>query len=404
MSKSKQQSLYDIFTMIICVIITCILVDLVYQYWKKITEKKNVESLKLDFWKKKKNKKNKFSIPSISVVDIPNIYTQYIEQSRPEPEPPEPPPPPTEQSGTVSSESVPSTDANELTKQPYEGFESSTDDKDIKKTGFALNVNIHGKQPDTDSYQYNYIGCYNDNSDRVLPKQITIDRLTPELCAKECGSLNYSHFGVQDGFACFCGDSNYDRLGSTSGCDIQCTGSENACGGYWKNAVYGITSSPGSYQNAGTTKLTKIELYDENGDVVVSKDFSDKIVGPDNNYINNETFIITSEEIGTKTIVSAGISVGKDDVIIDSAAITCYYLPSYTSDESVEIDLDLYSNNESECYLNPYEKSKITNSYIKIKNETIDAKSTLRDLTFSQPFTLDQACLSETPGSSSTVN
>ena len=71
-------------------------------------------------------------------------------------------------------------------------------------------------------------------------------------------------------------------------------------------------------------------------ETIVTKTFSDSNVGPSNNYINKETFIITYDDIGSNTITSAGISVGNDNLMIDSAVITCY-------------PLDI-SNNSSYCY------------------------------------------------------
>tara|TARA_B100001063_G_scaffold247249_2_gene291652 strand:- start:1015 stop:2181 length:1167 start_codon:yes stop_codon:yes gene_type:complete len=388
MPKSKGTIDYSILLMIIYTIITCILIGSAYHYWKQITTSKKVEPFK---WKKvkkavKKVEKTFFGSSSSSssvvkavvaaapvapVITYPNMNPPYVQSS-----------------GNILPTTVKVSTATSDTTLPISTSAlSSYDDKTIN---FELNVNIHGKQPQTNGYNYNYKGCYIDDGNRALPLQVTINKLTPSLCAQECGSRNYDYFGVQDGFACFCGGSDYAKLGQSSdgtydGCYMPCTGDDKqVCGGYWRNSVYSISPYQGSYQDAGTTKLKNLYLYDKDGKTIVTKTFSDSNVGPSNNYINKETFIITYDDIGSNTITSAGISVGNDNLMIDSAVITCY-------------PLDI-SNNSSYCYPNA------SYSEIKINDKTIDANGTLEDLTFSEPITLNQACLSDIPGRKSTIN
>lgn len=376
---------YSTFVFILYVVITCFLIGSTYHYWKQISTPKKVEPFK---WKKavKKAEKTFFGSSSHS---SSSSSSSVVKSTPPLPSPPPLPsmnPPYVQSSGNVLPTTVKVSTATSGTALPISTSDLSTDDD--KTINFELNVNIHGKEPQTDGYKYDYKGCYIDDGSRVLPTQITIDKLTPSLCAQECGSRNYDYFGLQDGFACFCGSSDYGKLGESTdgtydGCYIPCTGDDKqVCGGSWRNNVYSISAYDGDYQDVGTTALKTIYLYDKEGNTIITKTFSDPNVGPSNNYINNETFIITSNDIGSHEIYGAGISVGNDDLTIDSAVITCY-------------PLDL-SNNTSYCYPNA------AYSEIKINDKTIDANSTLGDLTFSEPISLNPACLSDAAGSTVT--
>ena len=393
MSKSKgtQQSIYSILIMIIYVIITSILIVSVYHYWKKISTPKKVEPFK---WKKvKKIEKNIFGSSSSHKKTTDAVSTVVVNVVKPDPQP-SMNPPYVQSNGDILPFTINVTTATSGTTLPINTSELSSDEN--KSINFELNVNIHGKKPQTDGYKYDHKGCYVDDGNRVLPTQVTIDKLTPSLCAQECGSRNYGYFGVQDGFACFCGGSDYAKLGKSTdgmydGCYMPCTGDDKqVCGGSWRNNVYSITPYEGSYQDAGTTELKNLYLYDKDGKTIVTKTFSDSNVGPSNNYINNETFIITYDEIGSNKITGAGISVGNDDLMIDTAVITCY-------------PLDL-SNNSSYCYPNAQYLE------IKINDKTIDSNSTLSGLTFvdsnSEPQTieLNPACLSNPLIGSTTEN
>lgn len=369
---------YRTFVFILYVAITCFLIGSAYHYWILQSKSKVIEphknkkksSIGKDISKMfEESSSHHSSYSSSSSSSLSSLSSSsYTSQLQPE------------RSGQVPPSTVTTTIATASSMLPESKTSLSTEDN--KTINFELNVNIHGKIPQTDGYDYSYIGCYNDSGTRVLPTQVTIGQLTPYQCAKECGSRNYGYFGVQDGFACFCGSSDYAKLGSTTGCDIACTGdSQYECGGVWKNSVYSISPFAGSNTNAGTTALKTIYLYDKEGNTIITKTFSDPNVGPSNNYINDETFIITSNDIGSHEIYGAGISVGNDDLTIDSAIITCYPL-----------DLDL-SNKTSYCYPNA------AYSEIKINDKTIDANSTLGDLTFSKPISLNPACLSDAAGS-----
>ena len=54
--------------------------------------------------------------------------------------------------------------------------------------------------------------------------------------------IDFPYFGVQAGYACFCG-SDYDKHGAAdeSDCSTACDGNGNqTCGGGWRNSIYEI--------------------------------------------------------------------------------------------------------------------------------------------------------------------
>ena len=64
--------------------------------------------------------------------------------------------------------------------------------------------------------------------------------MTPAACAAQCGGFKF--FGVQDGYACFCGD-DYGTYGPApeSDCNVPCTGDHSImCGGPDRNSIYTI--------------------------------------------------------------------------------------------------------------------------------------------------------------------
>ena len=91
-----------------------------------------------------------------------------------------------------------------------------------------------------------YIGCYEDNGERVLPDA---DFSSGSMSVKEC--INFCstqspvmrYAGVQYSTQCFCGveGTDYDRLGLKwdSECDMICGGnSDEICGGTWRMSIY----------------------------------------------------------------------------------------------------------------------------------------------------------------------
>jgi len=91
---------------------------------------------------------------------------------------------------------------------------------------------------------YTYLGCYNDNSSRMIPNQQQ-NVTSIEECAQIAENLNQSVFGVQANYACFTGNDEAAAMALGSNTDY------NACGtlgGSWTNLVYANPSSSCSYQ------------------------------------------------------------------------------------------------------------------------------------------------------------
>jgi hypothetical protein len=91
---------------------------------------------------------------------------------------------------------------------------------------------------------YTYLGCYNDNSSRMIPNQQQ-NVTSIEECAQIAQNLGQSVFGVQDNYACFTGNDENRAMALGSNTDY------NACGplgGSWTNLVYANPSSSCSYK------------------------------------------------------------------------------------------------------------------------------------------------------------
>ncbi|XP_071111449.1 uncharacterized protein [Haliotis cracherodii] len=89
-----------------------------------------------------------------------------------------------------------------------------------------------------------YLGCYMDDWSRVLPDGHLVDRttMTTETCMLNCYG-NYTHFGVEDGSECFCGDvikTGY-TMKADNECSARCSGNRGTgCGGPWRISIYRI--------------------------------------------------------------------------------------------------------------------------------------------------------------------
>ena len=91
-----------------------------------------------------------------------------------------------------------------------------------------------------------YLGCYIDDSNRVLPdKQMNDNEMTIQICRDFCTRQTQPmrYAGVQYTTQCFCGveSRNYARLGWKwdSECDMTCGGNpDEICGGFWRISVY----------------------------------------------------------------------------------------------------------------------------------------------------------------------
>jgi len=91
---------------------------------------------------------------------------------------------------------------------------------------------------------YTYLGCYGDNSSRMIPNQQQMVSSIEE-CSQIAKGLNQNVFGVQDGGYCFTGN---DENRAMSLGVINDYGSCGTLGGSWTNLVYANPSSSCSYQ------------------------------------------------------------------------------------------------------------------------------------------------------------
>ncbi|XP_048254368.1 WSC domain-containing protein 2-like [Haliotis rufescens] len=89
-----------------------------------------------------------------------------------------------------------------------------------------------------------YVGCYKDNSLRILPQDLRIyTLLTTTKCLLHCHGKGYTYFGTQNRVECYCGNSiksGYEMV-SDDECSHKCAGDTGTmCGGAWRVSVYKI--------------------------------------------------------------------------------------------------------------------------------------------------------------------
>ena len=94
---------------------------------------------------------------------------------------------------------------------------------------------------------HRYLGCYVDEDVRAVSDEFLYDpSMTLNKCFDHCRSAGKRYAALQDGGACFCGDSHaqYDMYGKAdadSECGIECAGNnKQMCGDEWKNSVYDL--------------------------------------------------------------------------------------------------------------------------------------------------------------------
>ncbi len=92
-----------------------------------------------------------------------------------------------------------------------------------------------------------FIGCFRDRGEPYGLKGRDLDgfafsseKMTPQLCMRECARRGFSYAGVQANSYCFCGNS-YGRYGGAPNCNLRCSGNSNQiCGGSWANSIYSV--------------------------------------------------------------------------------------------------------------------------------------------------------------------
>ncbi|XP_076095742.1 uncharacterized protein LOC143066817 [Mytilus galloprovincialis] len=91
-----------------------------------------------------------------------------------------------------------------------------------------------------------YIGCYRDDSKRILSKKVLKDkRMTVQKCQQFCGQKGFKYAGVEYGFECFCGNVlRKDRKRKESDCKTPCAGNKRQiCGGTWRISIYTVAKT-----------------------------------------------------------------------------------------------------------------------------------------------------------------
>jgi hypothetical protein len=117
-------------------------------------------------------------------------------------------------------------------------------------------VNGYSQSRDVEKSGPAYLGCWRDDSNRVLEKFHEQGLTTNSKCIATCREKGFAFAGTQYSNNCFCGNS-YDRLGKLdeSQCNSACAGnSAEKCGGPWANSVY----STGIAAPGGGSPPTKV--------------------------------------------------------------------------------------------------------------------------------------------------
>jgi len=86
-----------------------------------------------------------------------------------------------------------------------------------------------------------YLGCYVDSVNRLLPNQHSLPDNTPAKCISICEQEKFIYAGVQFGHECFCGNKIPLESKKTKGaeCNHKCTGNSNqVCGAGWRMNMY----------------------------------------------------------------------------------------------------------------------------------------------------------------------
>lgn len=97
---------------------------------------------------------------------------------------------------------------------------------------------------------HNYIGCYQDTSDKVLKgaQLVHLARgMTNDQCIDFCQSQSFVIAGTKRGSQCFCGNTLLDSLAMDDGqCDMTCSGDTTdsaMCGGFWALSIWSANGS-----------------------------------------------------------------------------------------------------------------------------------------------------------------
>jgi hypothetical protein len=108
---------------------------------------------------------------------------------------------------------------------------------------------------------YNYVGCYNDTSNRAIPDQMNIVKSVYD-CETQAKAKGYTVYGLQYGGQCFgSSDINAAREYGLQTDQTQCT----TLGGSWTNQVYTNIENVPPLTNINPNMPTSIDAYDYKG-------------------------------------------------------------------------------------------------------------------------------------------
>ncbi|XP_060580599.1 uncharacterized protein LOC132737347 [Ruditapes philippinarum] len=105
----------------------------------------------------------------------------------------------------------------------------------------------------------NYIGCFQDNSTRILEGTMTTGGMTVEKCLQRCSMERTLFAGVEYSTECFCSSQlrPYTKRPETE-CDYKCDGNAaQNCGGFWKISLYETHRYLGCYVDSRTRILNE---------------------------------------------------------------------------------------------------------------------------------------------------
>lgn len=114
--------------------------------------------------------------------------------------------------------------------------------------------------PTADTYQY--VGCYQDNSDRSLRDAQLLSvagGMTTEQCVDFCQTQNFPIAGTEYSTQCFCGNLLLDSVNLDEGqCNMTCSGDNSnlsMCGGSWALSIWTID---GNLQQSQSQSLGEV--------------------------------------------------------------------------------------------------------------------------------------------------
>lgn len=127
----------------------------------------------------------------------------------------------------------------------------------------SIQAAIATNLPMTNVYQY--VGCYQDNSDRSLRDAQLLDvsgGMTNEQCVDFCQTQNFPIAGTEYSTQCFCGTLLLDSAILDQGqCNMTCSGdtlNSSMCGGSWALSIWTVDGSlqQSQSQNLGESPTT----------------------------------------------------------------------------------------------------------------------------------------------------